>query len=157
MRSSAMVTMFGIAAVVAAIGVLFLSGPNESEEAKTPADFGRRLFRVQGCSSCHAIGGGISRGPDLAAVIPRLRARLADSEYRKHLSILKKSREDIYALFTTEYDNVLKAQGDERIRVWFAQHLNNPRFDHYLGQMPSFAHLTAQQVGYLTAFIFTLQ
>lgn len=157
MNSSTIVTILGISAVVAAIGVLMFSGSNELEDPKTPVEFGRRLFRVQGCSSCHAIGGGMSRGPDLAGIVPRLKVRLSDSEYKKHLSVLEKSRSDIYALFTEEYANMFKVQGEERTRVWLTQHLKNPRFDHYLGQMPSFAHLTQQQIDHLVAFILTLK
>lgn len=157
MRVSTLVTIFSVVAVVAAIVVLMINGTKQTEEPKTPVDFGRRLFRVQGCSSCHAIGGGVSRGPDLAGLIPRLRVRLSDEEYAKHLSMLKKSRDDIYPLFSEEYNAVLTAQGDERIRIWLELHFKNPRFDHYMGQMPSFAHLTKQQVDYLTAFLFTLQ
>ena len=157
MRFSVLVTLFGVGAVLMAVAVVFLYGTDGSGEPRTPVEHGRRLFRLQGCASCHAIGGGISRGPDLAGLIPRLSTRLADTAYRDHLDSLRVARPDVYAFFAPRYENVLAAQGEERIRAWFAEHLRNPRFDHFSGLMPVYTHLSEEQVEQLTAFILTLR
>lgn len=157
MRLSVLVTLFGICAVLMAVAVVFMYGTDGSGEPRTPVEHGSRLFRLQGCASCHAIGGGISRGPDLAGLIPRLSARLTDAKYRSHLDSLRIARPDAYAFFAPRYEGILDAQGDERIRVWFAEHLRNPRFDHFTGLMPVYTHLSEEQVAQLTAFILTLK
>ncbi len=157
MRFSTLMTLFGTGAVLMAVAVVFMYGTDGAGEPRTPTDHGRRLFRLQGCASCHAIGGGISRGPDLAGLIPRLAARISDDAYRKNLAELRESRPDIYPIFATQYEEVLSVQGEARIRTWFARHLDNPRFDHYTGLMPAYGHLTDEQVEQLTAYILTLR
>ena len=157
MRFSTLMTLFGTGAVLMAVAVVFMYGTDGSGEPRTPTDHGRRLFRLQGCASCHAIGGGLSRGPDLAGLIPRLAARISDETYRKHLAELRESRPDIYPIFATQYEEILSVQGEARIRAWFARHLDNPRFDHFTGLMPAYGHLTDEQVEQLTAYILTLR
>lgn len=157
MRFSILVTLFGVGAVLMAVAVIFMYGTDGADEPRTPADHGRRLFRLQGCATCHAIGGGISRGPDLAGLIPRLSARLTDAAYRDHLDSLQVARPDVYAFFAPRYEGIFSAQGDDRIEAWFAQHLKNPRFDHFTGLMPDYDHLTEEQIERLTAFIMTLK
>ena len=157
MRFSVLVTLFGVGAVLMAVAVVFMYGTDGSGEPRTPVEHGRRLFRLQGCASCHAIGGVLSRGPDLAGLIPRLAARLNDEAYRAHLDSLSVARPDVYAFFAPRYEGIFDARGDERIRIWFAEHLRNPRFDHFTGLMPDYNHLTEDQVDRLTAFILTLK
>lgn len=157
MRFSVLVTLFGVGAVLMAVAVVFMYGTDGAGEPRTPTEHGRRLFRLQGCASCHAIGGGLSRGPDLAGLMPRLSARLTDAAYRDHLDSLQVARPDVYDFFAARYEHVLGAQGEERIKAWFAEHLRNPRFDHFTGLMPDYDHLTEQQVDRLTAFILTLR
>ena len=90
--------------------------------------------------------------------MPRLAGRLSDEAYQRHLNMLRESRADVYAIFTDEYAEILGTQeGDARIRVWLRLHFKNPRFDHFMGRMPTFAHLTPQQIEHLTAFLFTLR
>lgn len=157
MRFSALVTAFGVGAVLMAIVVVFMYGGIGFHAPKTLVDHGRQIFRLQGCASCHAVGGGLSRGPDLAGLIPRLGVRLSDNSYRKHLETLRAKSPETYQKFSTQYNDILKASGDSRIRAWFVYHLQNPRFDHYTGMMPSYRHLTKIQVEGLTAFILTLR
>jgi mono/diheme cytochrome c family protein len=158
MRFSTIMTVFSAIAVTAAVVILFFSGGSgQSNAPQTPVDHGKRLFRLQGCASCHAIGGGITRGPDLAGVIPRLRVRLETAAYRSHIEGIRQARPELYAMSAADYAFILEAEGDERVRRWFLTHLRNPRFDNLESQMPSFQHLTPQQVEDLTAFIFTLQ
>ncbi len=157
MHFSVLVTLFGVGAVLMAVAVVFMYGTDGPGEPRTPAEHGRRLFRLQGCASCHAIGGGISRGPDLAGLIPRLSVRLTDAAYRDHLDSLQVARPDVYAFFAPRYEGIFSAQGDERIEAWFVQHLKNPRFDHFTGLMPDYDHLTEDQIERLTAFIMTLK
>ena len=95
--------------------------------------------------------------PTLAGLIPRLADRLSDVAYRDHLDSLSVARPDVYAFFAPRYENVLGAQGEERIKAWFAAHLRNPRFDHFTGLMPDYDHLTEDQVDRLTAYILTLK
>jgi len=157
MRFSILATLFGIGSLVMALAIVFLYGMDGSVTPDTPAEHGRRLFRLQGCASCHAVGGGMSRGPDLAALVPRLSTRLQDEVYRDHLDSLRTARPQLYGRFEDRYDRIFSAQGDDRMREWFAQHLINPRFDHFTGLMPTYNHLTEQQVTYLTAYIMTLR
>lgn len=157
MRFSVLVTLFGVGAVLMAVAVVFMYGTDGAGEPRTPVEHGRRLFRLQGCATCHAIGGGISRGPDLTGLIPRLSARLTDTAYRNHLDSLRVARPDAHAFFAPRYERVLGTQGEERIKAWFAEHLRNPRFDHFTGLMPDYDHLTEEQVGRLTAYILTLR
>ena len=157
MRFSVLVTLFGVGAVLMAVAVIFMYGTDGAGEPRTPVEHGRRLFRLQGCASCHAIGGGISRGPDLAGLIPRLSARLADEVYRAHLDSLQVARPDVFAFFAPRYEGILNAESEDRVRAWFAEHLKNPRFDHFSGLMPVYTHLSDEQVEQLTAFILTLK
>ncbi len=158
MKSNTMVTGFGIVSVCAAVLILVIGSREDTGTPQTPAEHGKRLFRVQGCSSCHAIGGGVSRGPDLTGLMPRLEERLSDASYRSHLKTLRESREDVYEIFTDDYVEILNTPaGEARIRVWLHAHFKNPRFDHFMGRMPTFAHLTQQQVEQLTEFLFTLR
>lgn len=158
MRSSTITALIGGAAVAAAVAMVFLGGSGQSakEESLTPADIGKRLFRVQGCASCHTIGGGLSRGPDLAGLIDRLRVRLDTTAYQSQIDGIKTEKPDLYSMNTEEYQTILSVQGDERIKQWFIAHLKNPRFDHPEALMPSFKHLTPQQFDELTAFLLTL-
>lgn len=157
MRASTIATVFGIVAVVTAVGMLFFSGTGKTGEPKTPAEHGKRLFRLQGCSTCHAIAGGLSRGPDLAGAINRLRVKLDTTAYLLQVERVKQNDPETYNQYAADYAVILSAQGDERIRRWFTTHLQNPRFDNLESLMPSFRHLTPQQVDQLTAFLFTLQ
>ena len=157
MRFSVLVTLFGVGAVLMAVAVIFMYGTDGAGEPRTPVEHGRRLFRLQGCASCHAIGGGISRGPDLAGLIPRLSARLADEVYRARLDSLQVARPDVFAFFAPRYEGILNAESEDRVRAWFAEHLKNPRFDHFSGLMPVYTHLSDEQVEQLTAFILTLK
>ncbi len=159
MSVTTLVTIFGVGAVLMAVAVVFMYGMDGSGTPRTPAEHGRRLFRLQGCASCHAIGGGMSRGPDLAGLIPRLSARLTDGAYRDHLDSLRVERPNVYEFFASRsrYEGIFNAQGDDRIKTWFARHLHNPRFDHFTGLMPDYDHLSDEQVEQLTAFILTLK
>ena len=152
-----LVTVFGVVAVFMAVFVVFTYGIKRFDRPLTLVDQGRQVFRLQGCASCHAVGGGLSRGPDLAGLIPRLETRLSDNGYRKHLGELKNNRPSLYQKFSTQYDEILAAEGDSRLRAWFLRHLQNPRFDLYTGMMPSYGHLTEEQLDALTAFIFTFR
>ncbi len=158
MRSSTIASLFGGAAVVVAVAMVFLGGSGEGtkDQSNSPADLGKRLFRVQGCASCHSIGGGLSRGPDLAGLMDRLRMRLDTTAYQSKIDGIRTQRADVYSLNTEEYRVILSAQGDERIKLWLIAHLKNPRFDHPDALMPSFKHLTPQQIDELSAFLFTL-
>ena len=51
MKSNTVVTGFGIASVLAAVVLLMLNTEEETGTPQTPVDHGRRLFKVQGCSS----------------------------------------------------------------------------------------------------------
>lgn len=158
MKSNSVVTVFGMVSVCAAVLLLALGGSEDTAVPQTAADHGKRLFRLQGCSSCHSIGGGVTRGPDLAGLITRLEGRLSDTEYQRHLSTLEGSRSDVYSLFTDDYAEILATPaGEARIRVWLRAHFKNPRFDHFMGRMPAFSHLTPQQVDQLTEYLFTLR
>ena len=157
MRFSLLVTLFGVGTVLMAVAVVFMYGMGGADEPRTPEEHGRRLFRLQGCASCHAVGGGISQGPDLAGVVPRLAARLTDERYRAHLDSLSLVRPDVYDFFAPRYVGILNARGQERIRAWFVEHLRNPRFDHFSGLMPVYTHLSDEQVEQLTAYIMTLR
>lgn len=158
MRSSTIASVFGGAAIVVAVAMVFLGGSGQAtnDEANSPADLGKRLFRVQGCASCHSIGGGLSRGPDLAGVMDRLRLRLDTTAYQSKIDGIRTQSPDVYSLNTDQYQVIIGAQGDERIKQWLIAHLKNPRFDHPDALMPSFKHLTPQQMDELSAFLFTL-
>ncbi|MBM3263711.1 MAG: cytochrome c [candidate division Zixibacteria bacterium] len=158
MNASTLTAIFGISAVVVAVGILIVGGSGQSSsEPVTPVEHGKRLFRIQGCSSCHAIGGGMSRGPDLAGVINRLRVQLDTTAYQMQTEKIRKSDPEVYNTYAADYATILSAQGDERIRYWLIKHLENPRFDHPDGLMPTFRHLTPEQTDQLIAFLFTLQ
>ena len=44
--------------------------------------------------------------------------------------------------FLTNYHNILKTNPENRLRVWFIEHLKNPRFDNFTGLMPASAEET---------------
>ncbi len=157
MRFYTLITLFGISVALIAIVVVVKYSISPMGNSKNKVDLGRKIFRLQGCSSCHAIGGGISNAPNLAGFITRLKNKISDHNYHQHLNDLKKQRPDLYAHYENIYHNILKTKSENRLRVWFIEHLKNPRFDNFTGLMPAYKHLTDQQIDQLTAFILTLK
>lgn len=157
MRANRIVAAFGVVTIIASVLMFAWSGTDKTETPDTPAGYGARIFRLQGCASCHRIGGGVLRGPDLAGLIPRLRERLEPETYRRYLAGVRQEMPALYDVFHETWEDILSREGDERVRAWLEAHLKNPRFDHPRGTMPSFGHLTPEQTEHLIAFLFTLQ
>lgn len=156
MRFSTTVSVVGLFAVMVVAIILAMSEQGEPEPA-TPLAQGARLFRTQGCASCHAIGGGASRAPDLANLIPRLAQRLEPAQYQQQIAAIQARRPDVYKHYEALYTDILAHDGEDRIRAWLNAHLRNPRFDHPDGKMPGYSHLTQQQVDSLIEYLLTLR
>lgn len=158
MRSTTIVSTVSLVAVVSAAVILAMSQQEQDPpEPATPVAQGARLFRIQGCAVCHAIGNGASRGPNLAGLVPRLEQRLDPEQYQRQMAGIRTKRPDVYQQYEGVYTDILARDGEERLRAWLTAHLRNPRFDFPEGKMPNYGHLTPQQVESLIEFLLTLK
>jgi glucose/arabinose dehydrogenase len=117
---------------------------------------GEQAFARSGCVACHDHLSAVSakEGPSLAGLRAKLRTRLDSAEY---LAALDRFAADEGAFFVAQrpiYAALRGATGDERAKLWFANHVRNPRFDHPESKMPGFAHLPAGEIDLLFEFLY---
>jgi hypothetical protein len=105
----------------------------------SPLERGRAYFHRE-CASCHTVDGvGGREGPDLSHAIGNIDRRLNSVAYRADLEKLIVSGSRFAAEQKPRLTEVLDAKGNERIRIWLRNHVEEPRFDNPSARMPGFA------------------
>jgi glucose/arabinose dehydrogenase len=99
------------------------------------------LLNSHQCYSCHIIYGyGFGNtGPALggAAMERRISERLASADYAKSLAGLDAPDTGPYADYREARKELMKKEGDERVKTWVKYHLMEPGFDNPFSQMPN--------------------
>lgn len=103
-----------------------------------PAERGAVHF-ARNCSSCHTVDGvGGREGPELTHVKSNLTRRLGSGAYDAAIAHLMTSDGTFTVKQRPRLEEVSKTKGDQRLRVWIKNHLEEPRFDNLQAKMPSF-------------------
>jgi glucose/arabinose dehydrogenase len=119
---------------------------------------GQELFAAKGCVGCHTLNGaygyGGSVGPplDREALVERLQARLNSVEYLESLEEIDQLAIEPQASFRKAREEVLTAEGLERVWIWTQYRIQEPKFDNNHSQMPN-TGVSAAEAAILTDFL----
>jgi glucose/arabinose dehydrogenase len=100
----------------------------------------RVLLTKKSCFGCHAMDDTPGMmGPSLMqpALSDRIAERLNSTEYLEKVQQLDAEEAESGNSFKEQRDEVLAAEGNERVRRWLIQHLLEPRFDEPYSRMPN--------------------
>ncbi len=116
---------------------------------------GKHIFHSEGCTACHAYepSQGKKVGPELIDLGERLSARLGSSAYADTLDALSRREGAFFVKNREVYQELRRASGDERTRIWLRNFVLNPRFDNPQIKMPAYAHLDSTQLDALAEFM----
>lgn len=100
------------------------------------------IMRRKGCFGCHTltnVAEGGSAGPrlDRDSLTPRLLARLHAPDYRRAVQRLDELSTDPFRGYRAARQEVLAAQGLDRVHLWLTYRIREPRFDDAFSQMPN--------------------
>lgn len=101
------------------------------------------VMHQEGCFGCHRVAGvnllGGTKGPMLgdSAMVERLQERLSSPEYLESLQALDARDEPPFNRFKQARDQIVNAEGRERVRLWVKYQILEPRFDGPLSAMPN--------------------
>jgi cytochrome c551/c552 len=116
----------------------------------------RVLMADKGCFGCHAldehrVG---TQGPvlDREVLVSRLEARLASPAYTASLATVDAIAMEPFLSFRDARQEVSKARGVEKLRLWITYHLLEPRFDHPDARMPALG-LSAEQARAIASYL----
>lgn len=104
---------------------------------------GDDLFIEKGCVGCHSITGvremGGTAGPplDRDLLVERLETRLHSQAYLESLEEIDQLDSEPQASYREARQEVLEAEGLDRVRVWMIHRIQEPRFDTLYSQMPN--------------------
>lgn len=130
------------------------------QEGKTPdlkSLSGAELFQSKGCAGCHKINGiGGQSGPPLDGWVERLQQNLQSDSYAEQLDEVDQLDTPVHLKYREARKEIRKLEGEDKIRFWVQQRLEEPRFDRELSQMPNLG-LSAEEIEQLTAYLFTLK
>lgn len=121
-------------------------------------DDAMELMREKGCLGCHTIddnwGFGGTAGPplDSESLIERLDERLHSDEYVESLGQIDSLDTEPQREYAQARQEVLNADGRERIRTWIKYRLLEPRFDNQYSQMPNLG-LTEAEATIITEYL----
>lgn len=117
------------------------------------------LLYEKGCLGCHSISGqlkGGTAGPrlDQDELVARLETRLNSEAYVNTLAEIEQLDTEPQRSYRAARQEVLAAQGLDRVRVWIKYRIQEPRFDNTYTQMPNLG-VTEQEAEILTEFLMT--
>jgi glucose/arabinose dehydrogenase len=99
------------------------------------------LIRQKGCLGCHAIddhqGGTVAPPLYRNALVERLRLRLNSQAYVESLAEVDRLNSEPHRSYRVARQEVLAAEGMDRVRVWMKYRLQEPRFDALYSLMPN--------------------
>jgi Glucose / Sorbosone dehydrogenase len=101
------------------------------------------LMREFGCLGCHELGGkGVSRAPALDAtdLVERIEERLESADYAEQVRALdaRDAREEApFRQWAAARQEVLDAEGRDKLRTWLTYRIMEPRFDDPNATMPN--------------------
>ena len=117
---------------------------------------GKELFWAKGCLGCHKRGNspGGAIGPPLDAedMVERLDQRLNNDAYEASLTQINSLQTEPHVNYRAARDEVLAAEGIERVETWVKYRLMEPRFDNQYSQMPNL-DLTEYEAEAITEYI----
>lgn len=136
-----------------------VADPSNSYPYKpTQTDDAMVLIREKGCMGCHRIGsdggfGGAAGPPlDRALLIERVKARLENQQYRESLAALDALAEEPWISTRAARAEVLAAQGEEAVRLWVTNQIQEPRWHIRASQMPNMG-LSRQEAELIAGFL----
>lgn len=130
--------------------------PQHAEKSEPAAGVNAlQLMATKGCLGCHRLDdtpGGM--GPSLGRdqLVPRLQARLASDAYRRQIDELDRPGKDPDPQLREARQEVMAAQGLDRVRLWIVQHLLEPRFDNPGAAMPNM-NLTRAEAAAIAGYL----
>ncbi|MCO6452454.1 MAG: PQQ-dependent sugar dehydrogenase [Caldilineales bacterium] len=116
---------------------------------------GRTLLESNGCTHCHTWGDHVSTtGPSLnqPELSARVKARLDAPGYAALVAELDARTDEPFVSFRKARQEIMAAQGDDKVRLWLANRLLEPKFDNPSAQMPNL-NLTAEEAKTLAEFL----
>jgi hypothetical protein len=98
------------------------------------------LLRAEGCLGCHSFQGtGGQDAPilDREDLVADILARLESDEYRQQVQAVNQLDREPFTSFAEERQQVLEADGTDKVKTWMANRIVEPRFDNPYAQMPT--------------------
>lgn len=115
--------------------------PNEAANHDALIGASGDLIASSGCLGCHVRKGeGGNVGPPLnfdEVYLERLTERLSSEEYSARVAEVDRLDEAPFNQYTEARQEVLQAEGRDKVRTWLEYRLQEPRFDHPSSQMPN--------------------
>lgn len=110
------------------------------------------LMAEKGCLGCHSLGNkGGEVGPplDRDALVTRVQTRLNSHEYIESVKEVDLLDSEPFINFKEARQEVLAAKGEDQIRTWIENKLQEPRFDNPHAQMPQL-NLSSGEIAAIT-------
>ncbi|MGH3111027.1 MAG: PQQ-dependent sugar dehydrogenase [Gaiellaceae bacterium] len=118
-------------------------------------DEGFQAMSEAGCFSCHSLegqGGGIGPSLDGFSLRSRVLPRITSETYEQQLARINELEGEPFASFREERDQLLDADGAERLRLYLKSKIIEPKFDNPGAQMPNLG-VTEEQAETISAFL----
>ena len=119
-----------------------------------------RLMDSNGCFACHAFGsrtgGTIGPNLDTEQLVKRLSERLNSAEYLASIEVLDAFDDEPFVSFRENRQEILEADGAEKITLWLESRIQEPRFDDPGAQMPNLG-LSKEHAASIAAFLAGLE
>lgn len=119
---------------------------------------GGSLVDSFGCRSCHLVNGrGGRTGPslDVRSLSDRLHLRLNTDAYRAQVRSVDGRADEPFSSYRERRAEILAARPWERVRLWVASKLEEPRFDDPSARMPNLG-LTASQAASIRDYLLNI-
>ncbi|MCB0213949.1 MAG: PQQ-dependent sugar dehydrogenase, partial [Anaerolineae bacterium] len=118
----------------------------------------KALLTEKGCLGCHSIGNeggfGGAAGPNLERdpLVERLQARLDAPSYKLVVDEANKLDREPFISYKEAREEVLAAEGMDKVKSWVKYHILEPKFDNAYSQMPNMG-LTEQEASLVTDYL----
>lgn len=118
----------------------------------------KALLTEKGCIGCHSVGNeggfGGAAGPNLERdpLVERLQARLDAPSYKLVVDETNKLDREPFISYKEAREEVLAAEGMDKVRLWVKYHILEPKFDNAYSQMPNMG-LTEQEASLVTDYL----
>ena len=114
------------------------------------------LLNTLGCFACHQLnnndGGTVGPVLDQDLLVSRVETRLVSDEYLREVEALDQVDQEPSVSFRQARQDVLNAQGLEKVRLWLEYRILEPRFDAPDAQMPNLG-ITQEQARVISTYL----